>query len=123
MKSLTVNGALEVLLEAKEKLGGNATLVLSLTNSSLQDVNVNAMKLMQDHDGGYVEVQVLHDDLQEENESWHRRESEQEQGYCIVTGNLTTLSIEVNNKLKLGWKVAGGLCYSDGSLYQVMVKG
>jgi hypothetical protein len=63
MNQLTVDEALKILQKAKQELGGNACLILSLSSSGIQDVDVNNMVIINDKDNAYVEVQVLHEDL------------------------------------------------------------
>lgn len=62
-KILTVDAALAILIEAKNKVGGDAPLVLSLTDSELADQNVNNMEIIDVDESQYVEVQVKHSDL------------------------------------------------------------
>jgi hypothetical protein len=62
-KVLTVDKALEILSRAKKRVGGDAALILSLSDSELYDVNVNNMVICKDKDNRYVEVQVKHDGL------------------------------------------------------------
>lgn len=62
-KILTVDQALAILTEAKKQVGGKAALVLSLTDSELNDVSVNGMFIHNDESNAYVEVQAYHDGL------------------------------------------------------------
>lgn len=62
-KTLTVDEALGALIKAKNTVGGNAVLVLSLTDSGISDCNVNDIVIIQDVDNAYVEVQARHDEL------------------------------------------------------------
>lgn len=62
-KILTVDQALAILTEAKKRVGGKAALVLSLTDSELHDVSVNAMVIQNDESNAYVEVQAFHEDV------------------------------------------------------------
>lgn len=62
MKTMTIAEALDFLSHARDLLGDdNACLVLSLTDSGIEDADVNGMTLVHDSDGErYVQVEVRH---------------------------------------------------------------
>jgi len=60
-KILTVDEALAILTEAKKQMGGKIALVLSLTDSELNDVSINSMVIHNDESNTYVEVQAFHE--------------------------------------------------------------
>lgn len=64
-KILTVDQALAILTEAKKQMGGEAALILSLTDSGIPDADVNDMVIQYDKDNAYVEVQVSHPYLED----------------------------------------------------------
>jgi hypothetical protein len=68
MSVLTVDQALRILLEAKHQMGGDAALILSLSDSELQDVNINDMVIRNDNLNAYVEVQAHHEELTSDTE-------------------------------------------------------
>ena len=72
IKTLTVDEALVILQCAKEKVGGNACLILSLTKSAISDCDVNDMVIQSDGENRYVEVRATHPELVE-NESHERQ--------------------------------------------------
>lgn len=58
---MTIVEALEFLRKARERLGDDACLVLSLTDSGIEDADVDGMTLVEDNDGTrYVQVEVRH---------------------------------------------------------------
>lgn len=58
---MTIDEAIQALREARDRLGGDACLVLSLTDSGIEDADVDGMTLVEDNDGaGYVQVEVWH---------------------------------------------------------------
>jgi hypothetical protein len=58
---VTINEALRFLKTARERLGGDACLVLSLTESGIEDADIDGMDTVQDLDGTrYVQVRVSH---------------------------------------------------------------
>jgi hypothetical protein len=63
MKQISIDEALAILQKAKEEMGGDKGLILSLSKSGIQDVDVNNMVIIHDKDNAYVEVQVFHEDL------------------------------------------------------------
>lgn len=62
MKTMTIAEAIGFLSRARDRLGAdNACLVLSLTDSGIEDAGVNGMTLVEDSDGTrYVQVEVSH---------------------------------------------------------------
>jgi hypothetical protein len=61
--SSCTNEALAILTEAKKQMGGEAALILSLTDSATSDADVNEMVIQHDKDNAYVEVRVFHEDV------------------------------------------------------------
>ncbi len=64
-----MDAALAILTQAKQQMGGDVALILSLTGSSLPDCDINDMAVIHDKDNAYVEVQAEHIDLIE-NPQW-----------------------------------------------------
>lgn len=60
MKCVTIDQALKTLEKAKRLMGGDKVLILSLTGSGLECVNVNNLKVINDPEdqGTYVEVRA-----------------------------------------------------------------
>ena len=64
---MTINEAIRFLKDARERLGGDACLVLSLTESGIEDADIDGMDVVQDCDGTrYVQVRVNHPALSTE---------------------------------------------------------
>lgn len=63
---VTIDEALASLTAAKKELGGDACLILSLWDSELQDVNVKGFTVIHDRDNRYLQVDVIHPDLAQE---------------------------------------------------------
>lgn len=67
---LTIDRALEVLKEAKERIGGDKCLVLSLTDSGLEDRTINNMRVIYGYsrtigdcvvsEDAYIQVECSH---------------------------------------------------------------
>jgi hypothetical protein len=60
MKAMTIDEAIAVLTEAREKMGGDRCLILSLTDSEIDDADINSMVVQQDGESAYVEVRCDH---------------------------------------------------------------
>lgn len=56
----TIDHALAILTEAKRKMGGDRSLILSLTDSEIEDANVDDLVIVNDDESHYVEVRVAH---------------------------------------------------------------
>lgn len=69
---MTINEALDFLTKAKTRVGGDAVLVLSLTDSGIGDADIDSMEVIEQDNGyksdvsGYVEVRCDHPCLIEE---------------------------------------------------------
>ncbi len=69
---MTITDAIAFLMSAKEKVGGDACLILSLTGSGLGDADIDSMTIIEQDQGykedvkGYVEVRCEHPCLKDE---------------------------------------------------------
>ena len=55
---MTIDQAIVFLTKAKAQVGGDACLILSLTDSELPDHAVDGMTVIKDESNGYVQVEV-----------------------------------------------------------------
>lgn len=62
-KLMTVDKAIKALQKAREEVGGDACLILSLSGSGIEDADVNDMIVVKDSCNRYVEVRVKHPSL------------------------------------------------------------
>lgn len=58
--ALTIDQALRVLQDARNLMGGDRCLILSLSGSEIEDASVNGMAIQIDGESKYVEVRVSH---------------------------------------------------------------
>lgn len=61
-----MDAALAILTRAKEQVGGDAALILSLSASGISDCDVHNMFIQNDGENRYVEVRVKHPALVEQ---------------------------------------------------------
>jgi hypothetical protein len=59
-KNITVDEAIAILTKARDTVGGDACLILSLTGSGIEDADVNDLVIVKEDDSRYVSVKVSH---------------------------------------------------------------
>lgn len=57
-KTVTIDDAIRILTEARAMLGGDACLILSLTDSEVEHVNIEEMVYVGREESRYVEVRA-----------------------------------------------------------------
>lgn len=55
-----IDKALALLKEAKRRMGGDKVLILSLSGSGLEEVDVSSLRIIQEAESQYVQVIVDH---------------------------------------------------------------
>jgi hypothetical protein len=64
MPHITVDEAIALLTKARDTVGGDACLILSLTGSGIEDADVNDLEIVKEEDSRYVSVRVNHPSIQ-----------------------------------------------------------
>jgi hypothetical protein len=60
MTALTVDDGIDTLTKARDAVGGDASLIVCLVGSELEDVHLDLIRVVRDECSRYVELQVNH---------------------------------------------------------------
>lgn len=67
-EAITIDEAIRKLRLAKDQIGGDKCLILSLSGSGIEEANVNELYIIKEGESTYVQVRVNHPSLKDYDE-------------------------------------------------------